>query len=166
MQYQFPRVNKISRDEFLKIREQDLLFITNPGRMGDEDGSTFIINTTDGYKVYRIDGWCFGDRTGPNFISYSEMADKFPDWSSSIGTVEENEDSLYRYVYMGFGNGLSIKKDLYEPFMKHLAFAVDRYAENRNIDRSEKEKNKYAIIFNVWDEAVVNIAADINVDLL
>ena len=50
--------------------------------------------------------------------------------------------------------------------MKHLAFAVDRYAENRNIDRSEKEKNKYAIIFNVWDEAVVNIAADINVDLL
>lgn len=91
---------------------------------------------------------------------------KFPDWSSSIGTVEENEDSLYRYVYMGFGNGLSIKKDLYEPFMKHLAFAVDRYAENRNIDRSEKEKNKYAIIFNVWDEAVVNIAADINVDLL
>ena len=50
--------------------------------------------------------------------------------------------------------------------MKHLAFAVDRYTENRNIDRSEKEKNKYAIIFNVWDEAVVNIAADINVDLL
>ena len=166
MQCKFPKMNEISRDEFLKIREQDILFITHPGRMGDEDGSTFIINTTNGYKVYRISGWYFGDRTNPNFISYSEMADRFPNWISSIRTPEEKADSLYRYVYMGFGNSLCIKKDLYESFMKHLELAIDKYAEDRNIDSSEKEERRYAIIFSVWGEAVVNMAADANVALL
>ena len=31
---------RISRDDFFKIDEKDVMFITNPGRMGDEDGST------------------------------------------------------------------------------------------------------------------------------
>ena len=35
--------NKISKKDFLYINEEDVMFITNPGRMGDEDGSTFII---------------------------------------------------------------------------------------------------------------------------
>ena len=34
---------KISSDDFFKINEDDLMFITNPGRMGDEDGSTFVV---------------------------------------------------------------------------------------------------------------------------
>ncbi len=32
------KYNKISKSEFLKLKEDNLLFITNPGRMGNEDG--------------------------------------------------------------------------------------------------------------------------------
>ena len=134
--------------------------------MGDEDGSTFIIDTPNGYKVYRIDGWCFGEDTGPDRISYAEMADRFPNWIASVGTEEEKADSLYRYVYMGFGNGLCIRKDVYGPFMKHLELAIDKYAKEKHIDSSKREEHRYAMIFNVWDEAVVNMAADANVALL
>ena len=35
--------NSISKNELYELNEEDLMFITNPGRMGDEDGSTFII---------------------------------------------------------------------------------------------------------------------------
>jgi len=36
-------IHKISKFKLIKIDEDDLMFITNPGRMGDEDGMTFII---------------------------------------------------------------------------------------------------------------------------
>ena len=32
-------MNEISREDFFKLKEEDLMFITNPGRMGDEDGN-------------------------------------------------------------------------------------------------------------------------------
>ncbi len=48
--------NKISKKEFLKLNENDLMFITNPGRMGDEDGTTFIIKHGNEFNIYRIDG--------------------------------------------------------------------------------------------------------------
>ena len=51
--------HKISKEEFLKINEDDVMFITNPGRMGDEDGSTFIIRQDNEYKIYRLDGWMY-----------------------------------------------------------------------------------------------------------
>ena len=35
--------NHITKDEFKKIDEKNVMFITNPGRMGDEDGSYFIV---------------------------------------------------------------------------------------------------------------------------
>jgi hypothetical protein len=35
---------KITKEEFEKLDEKNLIFITNPGRMGDIDGSNFIIN--------------------------------------------------------------------------------------------------------------------------
>ena len=31
--------NKITKDDFLNINEDDVMFVTNPGRMGDEDAS-------------------------------------------------------------------------------------------------------------------------------
>ena len=45
-------INKISKDDFYKINEEDVMFITNPGRMGDEDGSTFIIRQNNEFKIY------------------------------------------------------------------------------------------------------------------
>ena len=52
---------EISRDEFFTLKGENLMFITNPGRMGDEDGSTFIIKEDNNYVSYRIDGWMYGD---------------------------------------------------------------------------------------------------------
>lgn len=34
---------KITKKEFEKIEEKDVMFVTNPGRMGDTDGSNFIV---------------------------------------------------------------------------------------------------------------------------
>lgn len=39
------------KKEFEKIDENDVIFITHPGRMGDEDGSTFIVKK-DIYPEY------------------------------------------------------------------------------------------------------------------
>ena len=49
-------LNKIKKSDFLKIKEEDVMFITNPGRMGDEDGSTFVLKEDNHYNIYRIDG--------------------------------------------------------------------------------------------------------------
>ena len=35
---------KITKEEFEKLDEKNLIFITNPGRIGDIDESNFIIN--------------------------------------------------------------------------------------------------------------------------
>ena len=32
------------------------MFITNPGRMGDEDGIAFIIKRGNEFTIYRVDG--------------------------------------------------------------------------------------------------------------
>ena len=48
--------NKITKSDFLKLNEEDLMFITNPGRMGDEDGSTFIIKKENELTIYRVNG--------------------------------------------------------------------------------------------------------------
>ena len=48
--------NKITKEEFYTLDEKDLMFITNPGRMGDEEGVTFVIKSNNNYTVYRIDG--------------------------------------------------------------------------------------------------------------
>ena len=54
--------NKISKSEFVKLNEDDLMFITNPGRMGDEDGATFIIKHGNEFTIYRVDGWMYRKR--------------------------------------------------------------------------------------------------------
>ena len=43
-------INKISKKDFMNLKEDNLMFITNPGRMGDEDGSTFVRKEDNKYK--------------------------------------------------------------------------------------------------------------------
>lgn len=50
---------KISKEEFKKLDEKNLMFITNPGRMGDEDGITFSIKEGNKYTLYRVNGWMY-----------------------------------------------------------------------------------------------------------
>ena len=51
------KINKISKEEFLNIDEDDIMFITNPGRMGDEDGSSFIVKKNNEFIIYRLSEW-------------------------------------------------------------------------------------------------------------
>ena len=63
---------RISKKDFYNLDENNLMFITNPGRMGDEDGSTFILKIDDSYIPYRVDGWMYSDeneRSNNNYIS-------------------------------------------------------------------------------------------------
>lgn len=45
--------NKILKKDFVTLNEDDVMFITNPGRMWDEDGITFIIKKDKELIVYR-----------------------------------------------------------------------------------------------------------------
>ena len=79
--------NTIIKKEFIKLNEKDVMFITNPGRMGDEDGSTFIIKQGNEYIVYRIDGWLYGKKELSKDIRIMEKLQTF---IRSRGHVEKN----------------------------------------------------------------------------
>ena len=104
------KVNKISKSDFLKLDEKDLMFITNPGRMGDEDGSTFIIRNDNEFIVYRV-----------------------------------------KYIYMGFGNGLSVDNSIYDEYKYYL---------DKEINNEENTSLQYANIFNAWDKAFINMVKE------
>lgn len=161
MKYNFEHVNKISKTDFLNIKEEDIVFITNPGRMGDEDGSTFIVQNSNCYTVYRIDGWYMGDRTQPDFISFNDMIEHFPNWDKQIG----NEDDInsYKYIYMGFGNGLCVRSDICDEYQIYLDKEIENFAEEHNLNDDEKKHQQYGIIFNVWDRAVIEMTKNKNI---
>ena len=144
---------EISRDEFFTLKEENLMFITNPGRMGDEDGSTFIIKEDNNYVSYRIDGWMYGDRTKEDFITLDEMFEQFPKWKEAWQNCNNEEyDGKYIYVYMGFGNGLSVDKSIYREYEPYLLDEVKKIKNNRN----EKEESP-SMYYPAWKPAVENM---------
>ena len=155
------KTNKISRKDFFKINEDDVMFITNPGRMGDEDGSTFIVKEGNEFKIYRIDEWMYRrkDFNEKEHISMDDESKQFPKWFETW----KNEDNKkykgkYKYLYMGFGNGLSVDNSIYNEFKPYLDKQVKEYME-RNDNR---EDLKYAAVFNVWEEAFINMVNEKN----
>lgn len=149
--------HKISKEEFLKINEDDVMFITNPGRMGDEDGSTFIIRQDNEYKIYRLDGWMYRKEGQKVDISYDDALNQFPKW---LDTLKHLKDELYngkyKHLYMGFGNGLSIDNSIYEEFEPYLNEKVQEYLKGKE----DQDSLKYAAIFNTWQEAFMNMVKD------
>ena len=144
---------EISRDEFFTLKEENLMFITNPGRMGDEDGSTFIIKEDNNYVSYRIDGWMYGDRTKEDFITLDEMFEQFPKWKEAWQNCNNEEyDGKYIYVYMGFGNGLSDDKSIYREYEPYLLDEVKKIKNKRN----EKEESP-SMYYPAWKPAVENM---------
>lgn len=145
-------INKIRKEDFLKINEDDVMFITYPGRMGDEDGSTFIIKEESNYKIYRIDGWMYPskDLDESNYISLDEMLKQFPKWNEILEHKDdENYIGKYKYLYMGFGNGLFIDNRVYDDFRPYLDEEVKEYLDGNKDD----ENSNYSIIFIVWMSA-------------
>ena len=148
--------NKISKDDFLKINEDDVMFITNPGRMGDDDGSTFIVRQDNEFKTYRLDGWLYRrrDYDENEFVSMEDVMKQFPKWYETWHNGDEKDTKgKYRFLYMGFGNGLSIDNSIYDEFKPFLDEKVEKYL----LDKEDKESMKYAAIFKVWEDAFLNM---------
>lgn len=141
--------NKISKEDFLKIKEEDVMFITNPGRMGDEDGSTFIIKQENDFKIYRLNGWMYLNE-GEN-ITLDDTLEQFPKWKETWNNNEYKDK--YTFIYMGFGNGLCVDNSIYDEFKPFLDKKVQEYLE----DKRDKESLKYAAIFNVWKNAFIEM---------
>ena len=144
---------KITRKEFFELKEENLMFITNPGRMGDEDGSTFIIRDGENYNLYRIDGWMYGDENDEDYISCEEMFEQFPKWKEAWQNWNNEEyDGKYIYLYMGFGNGLSIDKSIYVEYEPYLLEETEKLKQNSG----EKEDNS-SVYYSVWEKAFENM---------
>ena len=111
--------NHITKDDFKKIDEKNVMFITNPGRMGDEDGSYFIVKKGNTFNAYRVSGWMYSN--GNTEITLDEFSKKFPLWMDMWEKSSENDNNeKYTYIYMGFGNGLSIDNSIYEEFKPYF----------------------------------------------
>ena len=154
-----PDPHKIKKKDFLKLKEEDVMFITNPGRMGDEDGSTFVVKKEKELYVYRVDGWMYPDKKEKeeDKISLKDMVEKFPKWYERWENWNNNNyKGKYNYIYMGFGNGLSIDNTIYDEYKPYLDEEVEKYF-NKNNDK-ENEDMQYAAVYNVWDRALISMA--------
>ncbi len=149
-------IKKIEKSDFIKLNENDLMFITNPGRMGDEDGITFIIKQGVELTAYRISGWMYRTEDKED-ISLQDALKQFPKWHVAWNNGNRRRiRGKYKYLYMGFGNGLCVDKTIYKEFVPYLNVLVDKYLEKYN--DGEKETFQYAAIYSVWLDAVINMA--------
>ena len=142
--YRF-EMNKISKNDFLMLDEKNVMFITNPGRMGDEDGSTFIVKDGNDFTIYRVDGWMYPSEE--ETITLEETAKQFPKWYELWKSEDKNNNEKYKYLYMGFGNGLCIDNSIYDEFEPYLNELVG-------------EESKEGELFNLWPKAFINMVND------
>ncbi len=133
----------ITKEEVMKLNEEDLMFITIPGRMGDIYGSTLVIRKDNKYIFYRID----------NLFKNLDIIDKvFPIWSKSLKDFKKKyESDRYNYIYMGMGNGLCINKEIYYKFIPYLI----KNAHKSNLYHGEKNlEYQSAINYEMWEKAL------------
>ncbi len=153
---------KITKEEFLKLNENDVIFITNPGRMGDEDGSTFVIKRENELTIYRVDGWMYPNKE--TTITLSDEAEQLPKWYETWKHANEKDYiGKYQYLYMGFGNGLCVDHSIYQDYEPYLKKKVEEYLEGSS--EGEKESLKYAAIYNVWIQALIEMAKDKKIEI-
>lgn len=147
---------KITKEDFLKIDEDNLMFITNPGRMGDEDGSTFIVRNGNELSIYRVDGWMYPSREKGKILM-GDAEKQFPKWRETWKHCNDKDyKGKYKYIYMGFGNGLSVDYSIYSDFEPYLNQLVESYLEKED----DKESLQYAAIYNVWMDAFMEMVHD------
>lgn len=149
---------KITKKRLFKLKEDNLMFITNPGRMGDEDGCTFIIQKGKIVKrfiCYRVSGLMYSKNSE---ITLDDLEKVFPKWIEAWNNSSNKEyDGKYNYVYMGYGNGLCVDKSLYNIFKLELEHVI---RIKKSLNEVEDEKS---IIYNSWEEAVEQMARRHNI---
>ena len=152
------KINQISKTAFLNLNEKDVMFITIPGRMGDEDGATFIIKQDNKFIIYRMNGWMYGTED-KNPISINDVKNQFPKWYETWQNCKkENYQGKYKYIYMGYGNGLCIDNSIYEEYKPYLDESIKSYLEK--YPEEERQKLKNAAVFNEWKNAIVIMTND------
>lgn len=108
------KLHNISAKELKGLKEEDVLFITVPGRMGDETGSTFIIKVEEGFVAYRVD-WAIENPK----ISAQDVGLVFPQWYKY-----DKKNSRYIRISIGLGNWIYVKKDIIEDYIPLLRDAI------------------------------------------
>ena len=146
--------NKISKKDLMNLKEEDLMFITNPGRMGDEDGSTFVIKKDDNFIVYRVDGWMYPKKTNEETISINDMFKVFPKWKEAWDNYcEEGYNGKYIYIYTGFGNGLCIDKSIFDKYLPYLSKEVKKNGWDTPINIIDTNPG----VAGSWQQALANM---------
>lgn len=148
---------KISKEDFMKLKEDDLMFITNPGRMGDVDGSTFVIMNNSNYIAYRVGGWYCGERDD-NFISLDDMFKIFPKWRECLDNLDkENYKGKYTYIYMGFGNGLCVDNRIYD---KYYPYLLEEVKKQEMYSKEDKDDYNPCLNYPSWEPALEKMIND------
>ena len=109
-------------EEILKeLKEEDLLMITYPGRMGDVAGCSFAINH-DGIHIYRIEDL---------YHFKGDIFKQFPKWQEDLkNQVEKKKTKDYKVIYMGMGNLLGVKEEIYKEFEKKVKEKLPEISES------------------------------------
>ena len=145
--------NEITKEQFEKIDEKDVMFITNPGRMGDEDGSYFIVKNGNAFNLYRVSGWMYPD--DKTEITLDDFSKKFPLWMDMWKNSSLKKNEKYTYVYMGFGNGLSVDNSIYDEFQPYLLEKVKEIKDSYH-DTGDNPSFYYP----AWEPAFIKMCYD------
>ena len=123
---------KLTIDDLEKLKEDELLFITYPGRMGDINGCSFVIKSNNKIIFYRID----------NLYKFKgNIYEKFPKWNEALKNYSEKKKSnKYEIIYMGMGNLLAVDKSVFRKFEALIK------------ERTNEIKGNYEdCYFNLWN---------------
>ena len=149
------KIHNISKMELEKLDEKDLMFITNPGRMGDEDGITFVIKNNNEYTIYRVNGLIYGSMDKDS-ITFEDIKKQFPKWFDTWKNCHNKEyKGKYKHLYMGFGNGLNVDNSIYNVFKPYLDEMIKKNLEKYS--EQDKKDMQYAVIYSIWQEAFINM---------
>ena len=89
------------------------------------------------------------------------MCSHFPKWKEAWKNyAKEDYDGKYKFVYMGFGNGLCIDKRVYEEFNKFLERVVSQDP------RYKSEEKIPALYYNSWEKALLLYVNEKNIELV
>lgn len=135
---------KLSEEELNNLYEDELLFITYPGRMGDVYGCSFVIKNNDKLTFYRIE----------NLYEFKgNIYTQFPKWNEALKNYSEKKKTeKYEIIYMGFGNLLGVDKSVFNDF-KPLA-----EEKMKNISENYSNDLKFgAACYTYWKEIVNNM---------
>ena len=152
--------NSITLEQLKKITEDQLMFITFPGRMGDEYGCTFVIGDGKSLCIYRIDDL---DRFKYNIYR------QFPRLIEALNDHKGRESMAFKGIYMGYGNKLFVNKSVYDDYKKELDDAIKKEIEKMKVenDYDESLKDYYPIMlcFTQWEKALVYYSRNKGLDI-